>query len=161
MAFGQTIGIPLAGKSICQMNSRELFGLRIRGQWILGCTARYTRLERKPFGQVVKGMTFLSDHDFADLLNFRKAVGALAVNPQVEIVDFYSYQLRIGDGELILLENLGSTCLDQQLREYTGDGYSMIDFDEDGSILTHKKTGVRFKRPAPPLDRYETSTAAI
>jgi hypothetical protein len=142
-------------KNLSELNSRELVGLRIKRDWVLGIHTQYCSDE--------KGLNWIPvDREFISLDRFRIEYNELLKKQKVRIVGYYCYQLAHDVASAIHLESLDRVCLDTQLRQYTGDGFSSLcfhDFDDEttlkaGGVIVHKKTKQCFFVPPAPLERF-------
>lgn len=156
--FAEGKNIPyFRAKTLLEMNSRELFSLRINQQWVLGLNILWTNKIGSEFNRKIR-----SDYDFTDITSFIEGCKALGSRRYTVINGMYCYQLNNNPGHPVYLESLDKMCLDQQLTEYTGNRYSVVDFcDEDDEkaltakgVIVHKRTGQRFIVPGPEMSRY-------
>ena len=155
--FAYDKGVPFTRiRNLSEMNSRELTGLRIQREWVLGIHTQYcSDDEGKQWYPV--------DREYISLDSFRIANNELVKKQKVRILGYYCYQLSHDPAQVIHLEELSKVALSTQLMHYTGDSYSSLSFhNEDdvsslraGNVIVHKRTQQRFFVPAAPLDRFE------
>lgn len=146
-------GVPFTGlHDLTAMNARMLTGLRIRKCWIIGMQTRQKQSVDSDHWNKI-------DREFITIDSFRLEHNELIERKDVMITGFYCYQLSNNPEQVIHLESLKSCPLDTQLKHFTGEGFSMIAFqDEDdensltpGGVIVHRETKQRFFVPPAPL----------
>jgi len=130
-----------------EMNSRQLLGQNIKSAWIIGVNCNVKDTDTYSYRML---------REYVNPLRFKEELTRLRKLSKVEIVEYYAYQLT-PDLSIIHLENLEKgPCLDIQLKEYSGEGFSSIAYGNEGDlencstgggILVHKKSGQRFFIP--------------
>ena len=143
-------------RNLSEMNSRELLGIRIQRNWVLGIRTQYCSDDEG------KKKWYHVDREYISLDSFRIENNEL-VEKRVVILEYYCYQLFHDPAQVIHLEELSRVSLSKQLMQYTGDDYSSLAFhsEDDTSclsssgVIVHKRTQQRFFVPAAPLDRFE------
>ncbi|ELC3209971.1 hypothetical protein NB466_00165 [Vibrio fluvialis] len=155
--FAYDKGIPFTRiRNLSEMNSRELTGLRIQRNWVLGIRTQYCSDEESQKWYHV-------DREYISLDSFRIENNELVEKRNVVILGYYCYQLSHDPTQVIHLEELSRVSLSTQLMQYTGDGYSSLAFHSEddtnclsaSGVIVHKRTQQRFFVPAAPLDRFE------
>jgi|GEM_PF-1817030 len=144
--FGYEMNVPFTRlRHLHEMTSRELHGLRLREEWVLGMEVEYVYHEESTAWKRVKC-------EFITLDSFRIAYGNYIESDKVRIISFYAYQLHEGRDCVIHLESLRAATLDKQLVDLTGDGFGVNSFHDEadqntlspGGVIVHRKTGLKF-----------------
>ena len=153
--FGYGKNIPFTRmRDLHELSSREIHGLRIRKEWVMGIEFEF-RYQNDESSTWYKGKC-----EFLTLDGFRRATNGFLTKNKVRLLSFYCYQLEDSPECVIHLENLKHAPLDKQLMDYTGDGFGMSSFHNEGEenrlspggVIVHKKTGLRFFVSSGVLD---------
>lgn len=155
--FACESGMPFTRlRHFSELNSRELIGLRIREQWVLGIRTQYCLNDEG-------NEWYPANREYISLDSFRIENNELMKKQTVSVLGYYCYQLSQEPGQVIHLEDLSRVSLSAQLMHYTGDSFSGQWFHSEddvnslraGNVIVHKRTGQRFFVPAAPLDRFK------
>jgi hypothetical protein len=154
--FAYEKGVPFSRiKNLSHMNSRELIGLGIKREWVLGIRTQYCSEDGSQCYPV--------DREYITLDSFRLENNELVNKQKARILGYYCYQMTHDPSQVIHLEELSKVPLSTQLRHYTGDIFTSVAFHSESdvhclrasNIIVHKATQQRFFIPATPLDRSE------
>lgn len=143
--FAYSKGMSCTGKSLNELNSRQLARLHITGQYLLGIRMK---MFHKHTGNEVP-----VDREYISVSEFVLDVEKYTLMKEVTIFYFYCFTPSRSKNNIISLLPLKEVCLDEQLLEMTSQGLSNVDFhdlhDKDEllakDIIVHKVSGQMFK----------------